>query len=250
MKRTHEIWQKGWLKKKQFCINPKHSLYNPLIDTLVSDLNKGLNRTLAVVGERRSGKSSFSMWLMCFMNWCYYGREEYEPTKDNIKPILDLYWKVNDFNNATKNPKNFNKFLTQEEQGVEQYVMDFHNQDLQSYNKINQIFGIDNTNPIINLPTMQTLFSQTRYQVHYVLRTIKKSSKRVDVWFCKKWMNITTTKIKFYPSFVWENVPFIEDYYPKLFRAYLKLKLKYNMEKKEELTAKDNIKKPISVFKL
>ena len=149
--KTHDIWRKGWLKNKNFIRNSKHEQFNPIIDKIVRDLQDGKNRTLAVVGERRSGKSCFSLWLMCFLNWCFYEREEYKPDKNNIKPILDLYWKIDEFNKATRNPINFNKFITQEEQGVEQYVMDYHNRDLQAYNKINQVFGIDQLKPIITI---------------------------------------------------------------------------------------------------
>lgn len=176
------------------------------------------------------------MWLMCFFNWCYYGREEYEPSKDNIKPIFDLYWDIEDFNLATLDPNNINKFITQEEQGVEQYVMDFHDKKLQSYNKINQIFGIDNTNPIINLPTIKSLYSQTRYQVDYILRTKRISKNRVDVILCKRWMSVTTEDIGFSPTFIWEKVPFIGNTYPRVYNAYIKLKLIYNQRKKQELT--------------
>lgn len=237
-KAPHQIWEKGWLRNKQFCYNSKHHMYNPIIDMIVRDLKAGKNRTLAVVGERRSGKSCFSLFLQCYFNWCFYGRDEYEPSKENLKPIFDLYWKIDDFNNATKNPFNFNKFLTQEEQGVEQFIMEFQNKDLQAYNKINQIFGIDNTNPIINLPTIRSLYTHTRFQVNYILRTIRKSKNRVDVVLCKKWMSVTTEKIRFYPTFVWERVPFIGDYYPKVYDAYIKLKLHYNKAKKEELTSR------------
>lgn len=242
-------WDKGWLKKKEFVYNSKHEFFNPIIDKIVRDLNNGKNRTIAVVGDRRNGKSCFSLFLQCYFNWCYYGREEYEPSKDNIKPILDLYWAVDDFNNATKNPINFNKFITQEEQGVEQYVMDFHDKKLQSYNKINQIFGIDNTNPIINLPTIRSLYSQTKFQVDYIIRTIRRSKNRVDAILCKKWMSVTTEDVKFFPSFIWEKVPFIADYYPRVYKAYVKLKLFYNSQKKEELTS-DSIVQPKKYFKL
>jgi hypothetical protein len=143
--KAHEIWKAGWLRDKPYCRNPKHEWFNPIIDNLVRDLNRGENRIILVVGTPRSGKSSFSLWLQCYMNWCYFGRSEYAPASENIIPLNDVYWKVDDFIEATKDPSNMNKFLTMEEQGAEQYKMDFLNKSsgLQAFDKLQQIFGVD-----------------------------------------------------------------------------------------------------------
>jgi hypothetical protein len=80
------------------------------------------------------------------MNWCFFARDEYKPKADNLNPIKDVYWKLEGeggFLNATKNPENMNKFITLEEQGVEQYAKDFWSRDIQGFDKLTQIFGVD-----------------------------------------------------------------------------------------------------------
>jgi hypothetical protein len=172
------------------------------------------------------------------MNYCYYGRKEYKPGKDNLAPIKDVYWKLDDFIEATKNPKNQNKFITMEEQGVEQYKSDFWRGDVQGFDKITQIFGVDETNLLINLPYIFDLVKGTRLKGHYLLRAIRKSRKRVDIIVCKKGMLITTDKAFYYPVYTWESFPDLEPLYPAFVNEYEKLKKKYNLEKKDEELAK------------
>lgn len=230
-------WKQSWLKEKPYCYNPKHELYNPLIDKLLKDLNKGQNVIVITVGRPRSGKTYFSIWLMCFMNWCFFGRDEYEPKKDNLEPLKDIYWKLDDFVNATKKTENQNKFLVMEEQGVEQYAKDFWKEDVQSFDKLTQIFGIDNTNIIINLPYIFDIQKGTRLKAHYLYRTVKKSKKRVDIVLFEKKMSLSTEMAYFRNTgTVWEKIPNIENKFPKLVEEYEKMKKKYNETKKNEMS--------------
>lgn len=239
---AHNVWSKGWLKKKQYCYNEMHSHFNPLIDRIVRDLEKGMNRIIIIVGTPRSGKSWFSLWLMCFLNYCYYGRDEYKPNPDNMNPLKDIYWEIDDFIEATTKPENKNKFLIQEEQGVEQYAKDWHKDDVQDYDKLTQIFGIDNTNIIINLPYIFDLVKGTRLKGHYLLRSIRKSKKKVNIVMCRRWMNITTEKAKFVPDFTWDNVPSVYEIFPSMTEEYEKIKLNYNNKKKQEFMERRNKK--------
>ena len=235
-KNPHQIWVKGWLKTKQFCFNRYHPHYNPVIDSIIRDLKKGLNRIIVIVGVPRSGKSWFSAWLMAYFNYNYYGIEEYLPSKNNIELKKDFFWKVPKFLEATKDPKYWNKFITQEEQGVEQYKMQFHDKNLQSLDKIQQLFGIDQTNIIINLPYIFDLFKGTRLKAHYILKVIRRSINRIDVIMCKKWLSVTTEQAGFYPDFIWDNIPSLNDYYPAFVHEYERMKREYNREMKEKLT--------------
>jgi len=230
------IWIKGWLKRKRFCYNHFHPHYNPIIDSIVRDLKKGLNRIIVVVGVPRSGKSWFSAWLMAYLNYNYYGIENYQPSKDNIILKEDFFWKVPKFLEATKSPKYWNRFITQEEQGVEQYKMEFYDKGIQSYDKLTQIFGIDQTNIIINLPYIFDLFKGTRLKAHYILNATRKSKNRIDVTMCKKWLSITTEQAKFYPDFEWNDIPSLQDYYPAFVKEYERMKREYNRQMKEKLT--------------
>lgn len=240
--RTHNIWSPGWLKDKQYCYNDLHPKFNPLIDRIVRDLNKGMNRIIIIVGTPRSGKSWFSFWLQCFLNYNYFGRKEYKPGPDNMNPLKDFFWEVDDFIEATTNPANRNKFITQEEQGVEQYSKDWQNQDVQDYDKLTQIFGIDNTNIIINLPYIFDLNKGTRLKGHYLLRSIRKSKKRVNIVMCRRWMNITTEKAKFVPDFTWENIPDVSKLFANAVKEYENKKLEYNRRKKQEFLERRNKK--------
>lgn len=233
---THKIWKRGWLKNKPYCWNPEHPHYNPTIDKIVRDLNKGQNRIIILVGVPRSGKSWFSIWLMAFMNWCYFG----------IMPSFDdIYWMIDDFIEATKNPKNKNKFIVMEEQGVQQYKSDWQKIDVIGFDKITQIFGVDNTNLIINLPYIFDLTKGTRLKGHYLLRTVKKSKTKVDIFSCPKRMNLTTEKgyYSVKDSFHWVNVPNIFEIPNKevrnkmieIMEKYENKKLEYNLKKKEDI---------------
>lgn len=230
------IWRKGWLKDKVFCYNHSHFLYNPPIDHITRHLNRGQNVIIILVGTPRSGKSWASMWLQCYFNWCYYGREEYKPEKDNVNPLKDMYWKIDDFMNATKKSDNWNKFITLEEQGAENSKFDWYNKDSQNYDKLCQIFGVDNTNLIINLPYIFDLNKGTRLKGHFLFSFKKRSKTKVNAIFCKRWMSDTTEKAKFVRVCTWANFPNIYNKYPALVDEYEKLKREYNAKKKEELT--------------
>jgi len=247
--KAHQVWKNGWLREKEYCRNPFHPHYNPIIDNIVRDLNRGENRIIIVVGTPRSGKSSFSFFLQSFFNWCYFGRPEYAPSDTNTQPINDVFWGLDEFIEATKNPANQNKFITMEEQGVENFKFDFWNRNSQSADKIQQIFGVDNTNLIINLPYIFDLNKGTRLKGHYLIRALRKSSNRVDVILCNKRMNITTDKAYYKPSMtVWRKVPFIANVYPDLWDLYLRMKVEYNTKKKVELTAVKTNKQKINTW--
>jgi hypothetical protein len=228
-KRVEEIWIKGWLKNKQYCYNFNHVHYNPLIDHLVRDLNRGQNRIIIIVGTPRSGKSWFSIWLMSYLNYCYYGK------KTTIK---DMYWKIDDFLEATKDPVNWNKFITLEEQGVEQYAKDFWREEVKDFDKITQIFGVDETNLIINLPYIFDLTKGTRLKGHYLLRALRKKKDVVNIVMCKRRMNLTTEKAYYSPLITWEKIPNAEKFVPNIIKEYEKLKREYNAKKKDELLKK------------
>jgi len=247
--KTHEVWKQGWLRDKEFCHNRYHNHYNPVIDNIVRDLNRGENRIIIVVGTPRSGKSGFSLLLQSFFNWCYFGRPEYAPSDTNTQPINDVFWGLDEFIEATKNPENTNKFITMEEQGVENFKFDFWNRDSQSADKLQQIFGIDNTNLIINLPYIFDLNKGTRLKGHYLIRAFRRASARVDVILCYKWMDLTTAKASYRPTrTVWKKIPFIANVYPDLWDLYLRMKIEYNTKKKVELTAVKANKKRINTW--
>ena len=231
-KHIQDVWIEGWLKNKPYCYNYKHKNFNPLIDKVVKNLNIGLNQIIVVVGTPRSGKSFFSFWLMAYMNYCYFSREEYKPEKDNISPLKDVYWSLDDFINATKNPENQNKFITLEEQGVEQYKMSFFDEKTINFDKLTQIFGIDNTNLILNLPYIFDIFKGTRLKAHLLLRAIRKTKDRVNIILCEKKLNTVTDKAWFQPLDTWENAPNVYNIYPKFIEEYIKMKLDYNLKKK------------------
>lgn len=228
-KRVEEIWVKEWLRKKPYCYNPRHIHYNPMIDHIVRDLKKGQNRIILIVGTPRSGKSWFSIWLMAYMTYCFYGK------KSSIK---DMYWSLDDFLEATKNPENWDKFITLEEQGVEQYAKEWYREDVKGFDKLTQIFGIDQTNLIINLPYIFDLNKGTRLKGHYLLRTLRISSKRVDIVFMKRRMSLSTEKAYFDSKnrVTWCNIPNAQKYLPDMIKEYEILKQEYNKKKKEEIT--------------
>ena len=178
-----------------------------------------------------------SFWLQCYFTYCYFADISYAPKESNLQPLKDIYWKLDEFIQATRNPENQNKFITLEEQGVEQYKMDFVNRNsgIQQFDKLQQIFGIDNTNLIINFPYIFDIQKGTRLKAHYLFRAKRKTKKRVNVVLCNKRMNVTTDKAYYKPSAVWNNAPFVGDIYPDMFNEYVKMKLKYNLDKKEEL---------------
>lgn len=238
VKNAHQIWDKNWLKYKEYCGNPKHNMFNPFIDDVVRDLKKGENRILLVVGTPRSGKSWFSLWYMCFMNWCYFGREEYKPDKHNIEPLKDIYWNLDDFLNATKKPENREKFILLEETGVTQYKNDWWKSDVVGFDKITQIFGVDNTNLIMNLPYVFDIFKGTRLKAHYMIRAYRISKKRIDLKMFPKVLSETTEKAYFNTSqrVRWINVPNIDNIYTDLVTEYEKLKEKFNSEQKNKIT--------------
>lgn len=235
--KVHDKWEKGWLRKKPMIYNPRHYLYNPVLDRIIRHLNKGQNIIIIIVGVPRSGKSWFSIWLMCYLNYNYYGKEP---------DFNDIYWKVPKFLDATKNPANQQKFLVMEEQGVEQYKMNFASKELQGFDMLTQIFGVDETNIIVNLPYIFDLFKGTRLKAHLLLRTLKRSSNKVDVVSCGKAMYITTEKAWYEPKEMWNDVPSVHDIANKEMKAkcveilqkYEEKKLNYNLEKKKELTDK------------
>lgn len=236
----HEIWKQGWLKTKEYCGNPKHELYQPIIDDIVRDLNIGLNRSLLVVGMPRTGKTHFSIWYMCYMNWCYYGREEYKPSPDNIEPLKDLYWDLDDFIEATKNPKNNDKWIVMEEQGLAQYKNLFWREDVTNYDKLTQIFGVDMTNPILNLPFVFDIVKGTRLKANYLFRTYRPKKNQVDVKMFPRVLSETTEKAYFSKrdAVKWFDVPDIAKIYPRLIEEYEKLKKAFNLKKKGEFTSK------------
>ena len=143
LKAIWDIWDKGWLRNKQTVYNHLHPHYNPIIDNLKRDLDDGLNRIIIFVGTPRSGKTLSSFWFQCFFNYCYFGREEYRPDPNNLNPLKDVYWKLDDFIEATKDPANQNKFITMEEQGISQYKSMYWRDDVVGFDKITQIFGVD-----------------------------------------------------------------------------------------------------------
>ena len=169
--KADEKWEKGWLRKKKYCYNRFHPMFNPTIDRIVRDLNRGQNRIILVVGTPRSGKSWFSIWLMAYMNYNYYGK---------ITTVKDLYWEIEQFIEATRKEENRDKFITLEEQGIAQYKTQFFQKDVIGFDKITQIFGVDQTNLIINLPYIFDLVKGTRLKGHYLIRTIRKSKKISD----------------------------------------------------------------------
>jgi len=238
--RIEEIWVKEWLKNKPYCYNSNHAHYNPTIDHIIRDLNKGQNRIILIVGTPRSGKSWFSIWLMCYLNYCYYGK------KTTVK---DIYWKIDDFLKATKNPDNWFKFITLEEQGVEQYAKDYWKEEVKDFDKITQIFGVDETNLIINLPYIFDLQKGTRLKGHYLIRALRIGKKRVDVVFCKRRMNLVTDKAYFDSKNKtrWRNVPNCEKYFPNLIKDYETLKREYNALKKKELLDKRKPKDKVGI---
>jgi hypothetical protein len=240
-KPTHDIWVKGWLKEKEYCGNPRHNLFNPFIDNIILDLKNGQNRILLVVGTMRSGKSYFSLWYMCFMNWCYFGRDEYKPDSDNIEPMKDIYWDLDDFVEATKNPDNRDKFIMLEEQGLAQYKNDWFKTDVTNYDKITQIFGVDNTNLILNLPYIFDLFKGTRLKANYLFRAIRVSKTRIDVIMFPKRMGLTTEKAYFSTKerVRWYKFPNVKEIYPSLVDEYEKAKLLFNSRMKDKFSRKD-----------
>jgi len=239
MKHIQDIWVKKWLVNKPYCYNSAHHHYNPLIDRLVRDLNRGQNRIIIIVGTPRSGKSWFSLWLMTYMNYCYFGKET---------TVKDIYWKLDDFLEATKNPLNQKKFITLEEQGVEQYAKDFWKSDVMGFDKVTQIFGVDETNIIINLPYIFDLNKGTRLKGHMLLRAFRKSKNRVNVVTCIRRMNMTTEKAYYMPIDTWENVPSIYTINSELVNEYERVKREYNLSKKNELTKKKGGLQPTKIF--
>ena len=137
------------------------------------------------------------------------------------------------------------KSSTGSRKSIEQYSKDWHKDDVQDYDKLTQIFGIDNTNIIINLPYIFDLVKGTRLKGHYLLRTVRKSKKIVNVVMCRRWMNITTEKAKFVPDFTWNNVPNIEELYPRMVEEYERKKLEYNNRKKQEFMDRRNKKSSV-----
>lgn len=233
--KAHETWKRGWLMNKPFVFNKNHQWFNPVIDNIARDIKNGQNRIIILVGTPRSGKSWGSLWLQCYLNWCLYGRKEYKPDPNNVEPLKDMYWEINDFLKATKNPNNWKKFITLEEWGVADYKLDFQSEETKGQDKLLQIFGVDETNLIINLPYIFDLKKGTRLKGHYLLKFIRRSKTKVNVIFCKRWMSDTTEKAKFIRKFTWEGFPNIYDIYPTLVDEYEKIKRKYNSEKKDEL---------------
>lgn len=238
-------WELGWLKKKPPVFNPMHEWYNPTIDKILHHLKRGQNIIILVVGTPRSGKSAFSLWLQCYFNYCYFARTDYAPERTNLYPLNDVYWKIKGFIRATQDPENQNKFITLEEQGAEQYKMDFLNKSsgLQDFDKLQQIFGVDNTNLIINLPYIFDIQKGTRLKAHMLISMLRRSKTKVNAILCRRRINIVTDKASYIPTrTVWNNVPFVGDIYPDMYAQYEKLKKKYNADKKAEL-AKDKVAK-------
>ena len=234
--KAHEIWKKGWLRNKQYCWNTRHPLYNPLIDKIVKFLGKSQNVILIVVGTPRSGKSWFSIWLMCYMNFNYFRK---------LTTIKDIYWEVDEFLEATKDTSNREKFITMEEQGLAQYKKTAHfDKKVQGYDKVLQIFGVDETNIIVNLPYLFDLYSGTAKKGHLLFRSIKKSKKRVNIVTCEKRMTMTTEQAYYKPVDTWENVPSVYNIHDRELRKkfvdilenYEKMKLDFNIKKKLEIT--------------
>lgn len=232
--KAHQIWKKGWLVKKPYCYNPAHPHYNPTIDKIIRDLNKGQNRIILVVGTPRSGKSWFSIWLMCYLNYNYYGK---------VTKLEDLYWQLDGFLKATKDPSNREKFICMEEQGVEQYAKDWYRTDVQGFDKITQIFGVDETNIILNLPYIFDLNKGTRLKAHYLIRTLRKTKQKINIVLHHKRMTLTTEKAYYTPVITWQDVPNVyeipnknlKDKFVKVIKDYEKKKREYNIEKKDQI---------------
>lgn len=225
MKPVEENWTKGWLKKKQYCRNPNHIYYNTLIDNIVRDIRDGQNRIILIVGTPRSGKSYFSLWLASYMNWCLFGKE----TTAN-----DIFWDIDKFIEATRDAENHNKFIVMEETGVSHYKLNFWSKDVVGFDKITQIFGVDNTNLILNLPYVFDIHKGTRLKAHYLVRCYRIGKKRVDARLYYKWLGGTTEKATFRPMGKWVMLPNIITIKPKLIEAYECKKLEYNLRQKNE----------------
>ena len=235
-----ERWEKAWLKNKPFISNQHHEYYNRLVDDQLNDLRSGKNTISVTVGRGRSGKSWFNVFFMCFMNWCYYGREEYEPSSSNIEPLKDIYWSVDDFIKASLRSENWFKFIVLEEQGVERYKMDYNKEGVKSVNKLEQIFGVDQTNTLNNLPFLFDIDKGTRLKANYIYVISRPSLKHFQLRYYKKRTNETTEKAKFvFQRFVWDKLPDISKWYPELMAKYEEMKQQYNKKKKLELSGNE-----------
>ncbi len=231
---AHEVWRKGWLKNKPYCYNTQHNFYNPHIDKIIRDNQKGQNRVVVVVGTPRSGKSWFSIWLMCYLTYNFFGKES---------TVDDIYWDLDKFIGATKEPENQKKWLVMEEQGIAQYKTQWFQKDVVAYDKLIQIFGIDETNILVNLPYLHDLQKGQRNKAQYLIRCMRKTKKRFNTVLCEKKMNLTTEKAYFKAIDTWENIPSVydvkneelRDKFIKILMEYEKKKIDFNSKQKDEL---------------
>lgn len=237
MATVSNTWIKGWLRNKDFITNPKHEHYNRIIDELLIRLRAGKNTICTTVGEPRSGKSYFSFWLMCYMNWCYFGREEFNPENPDSKKILKEchFNEIRSFIRATLKPENRYRFLVFEEVSVSKNKMDYHKKELQNINKLEDIFGIDEVSTINTLPFLFTLEKTARLKTKLIfVAEIPFPGLRV-ISLHKRIMNQTTDKARIISlRYNWKNPPNIADKYPELMAKYEEEKQRFNRKQKME----------------